>query len=65
MSKEKNKEIIDGYDYLAASASANDCTGLIPAPADSFEKREAYQAIHPFQASVNHKKAEKDKTPSK
>lgn len=53
MTDKKNQEIIDGYDYLGKSASANDCTGLIPTPADSFEQRQSYQAIYPFQAPVN------------
>lgn len=50
MSKdEKNKEIIDSYDYLAHAASMQDCTGLIPTPATSSEERESYQAIYPFE----------------
>lgn len=56
MTDKKNQEIIDEYDYLSKSASAHDCTGLIPTPADSFEEREAYRAIYPFQAPANNKK---------
>jgi len=56
MTDKKNQDIIDGYDYLGKSASSNDCTGLIPTPADTFEKRESYQAIYPFQAPADNSK---------
>ena len=59
MTDKKNQEIINGYDYLGKSASANDCTGLIPTPADSFEERQSYQEIYPFQAPLNHTKDKK------
>lgn len=65
MSDKKNREIIDGYDYLAKSASAHDCTGLIPTPADSFAKRESYQDIYPFQPSAGPTKDAQDQSSSK
>jgi len=65
MSDKKNREIIDGYDYLAHSACSNDCTGLIPTPADSYEERESYQDIYPFQAPMRHTKNAKDETSSR
>lgn len=42
MKKEKE------YDYLANSASATECTGLIPTPADTEEERDSYDAIFRF-----------------
>ena len=49
MNKNKtNKEIIDSYDYLANSASTQDCTGLMPTPATSEAERESYQAIRHY-----------------
>lgn len=49
MKKERNnQEIIDSYDYLLHSASTTECTGLIPTPADSEEKRESYEAVYPY-----------------
>ncbi|MGL6201402.1 MAG: hypothetical protein ACRC3H_20970 [Lachnospiraceae bacterium] len=59
MTDKKNQEIIDDYDYLGKAASARDCTGLIPTPADSFEERQSYQEIYPFMAPLNHTKDKK------
>jgi len=43
-----NRQIIDDYDYLGKSCSAQDCTGLIPsAPANQAEL-EAYEDIYPY-----------------
>ena len=36
------------YDYLAHSASATECTGLIPTPAATEEARNSYEAVYPF-----------------
>ena len=35
----------DDYDYLGSAASATECTGLIPTPADSKKQRESYEEI--------------------
>ena len=45
----KNQKIIDSYDYLSTSASARECTGLIPTPADSEYERESYEALFHFE----------------
>ena len=44
-----NQEIIDSYDYLSSSASAWDCTGLIPSAPSSSAELESYEAIYPFE----------------
>lgn len=49
--KEKSKDqkrIIDSYDYLANSASANDCTGLIPSAPQSRAELESYEEVYAF-----------------
>ena len=46
---EKNKQVIDAYDYLTHSASAHDMTGLIPTPAKTKSERESYQELYPFE----------------
>ena len=43
--KMKNKK---DYDYLAHSASAQDCTGLIPSIPISLSEIESYESIYPF-----------------
>lgn len=45
----ENQKIIDSYDYLSTSASAWECTGLIPTPADSEAERESYEALFHFE----------------
>ena len=42
----KNRE---DYDYLAHSASCQDCTGLIPFLPESDEELESYEDIYPYQ----------------
>ncbi len=70
MTNKKNTETTDNYntdsyDYLGKSASAHDCTGLIPTPADSFEERQSYQSLYPFQAPVTDiEKSQSEKTKS-
>jgi len=44
------------YDYLAHSASATECTGLMPTPATSEEEREAYEALFPYKPKPHTKK---------
>lgn len=41
----------DSYDYLANSASANDCTGLIPSAPQSRAELDSYQDVYAFTPS--------------
>lgn len=45
---ESNEAIIDSYDYLSGSASATDCTGLIPAGPTNKAERESYENLCHF-----------------
>lgn len=45
---DKNKILIDSYDYLANSASANDCTGLIPSAPQSEEELQSYKDLYDY-----------------
>nr|WP_317284046.1 hypothetical protein [uncultured Sellimonas sp.] len=45
---DKNRRIIDSYDYLTNSASSNDCTGLIPSAIQSEEELESYNDVYSF-----------------
>ena len=47
---QKDQPLIDSYDYLANSASANDCTGLIPSAPQSEEELQAYEEIYCYTA---------------
>lgn len=49
-SSQKDQPLIDSYDYLANSASANDCTGLIPSAPQSEEELQAYEEIYHYTA---------------
>ncbi|MDD3217820.1 MAG: hypothetical protein PHC41_03270 [Lachnospiraceae bacterium] len=51
MKDSKNQQIIDSYDYLANAASANDCTGLIPAGESTESQLADYQEIYKFGAA--------------
>ena len=44
-----NQEIIDSYDYLANSASMQDCTGLIPSAPQSKAELESYEDVYHYQ----------------
>lgn len=44
-----NEAVIDDYDYLGASCSATDCTGLIPRGGSTEAEREAYEELYPYQ----------------
>lgn len=46
---QKNRQIIDSYDYLANAASSQDCTGLIPSEPSSDAERESYQDLYAYQ----------------
>ena len=43
-----NEEIIDSYDYLSNSASAQDCTGLIPSEPTAKSELESYEELYHF-----------------
>lgn len=45
----RNRRIIDSYDYLSSAASAQDCTGLIPAEPETEAERESYQDLYEYQ----------------
>lgn len=47
--KPTNEAVIEGYDYLGASCSATDCTGLIPRGGSTEAEREAYEELYPYQ----------------
>lgn len=47
--KTANETVIEGYDYLGASCSATDCTGLIPRGGSTEAEREAYEELYPYQ----------------
>lgn len=51
----------DNYDYLGNSASATDCTGLIPANPVSEAELESYEAIYHYQPKTVLKSQEKEK----
>lgn len=42
------KKIDDDYDYLANSASASDCTGLIQSPPESKFQEEAFEDVYNY-----------------
>lgn len=44
----KNQQLIDSYDYLSNSSSANDCTGLIPSAPQSENELQAYQSLYRY-----------------
>ena len=47
-----NQKIIDSYDYLANSASTQDCTGLIPSAPQSKAELESYEDVYHYQPPV-------------
>lgn len=47
------------YDYLK-SASAQDCTGLIPFAASSKAELEAYEELYPFLPPTPHAESDSD-----
>lgn len=46
--KKDNQKLIDSTDYLVNSASAQDCTGLIPAGPQNDKEVEAYEEIYHY-----------------
>lgn len=47
-----NQNIIDSYDYLANSASTQDCTGLIPSAPQNDAELESYESVYHYQPPV-------------
>lgn len=47
--KKKDRAVKQEYDYLGKSASAMDCTGLIPSLPEDEAEREAYEELYPYQ----------------
>lgn len=57
----KNRQVIDSYDYLGNSASANDCTGLIPSAPQSEAELQSYEDVYAFTSpKIRAKKEQKD-----
>ena len=50
--KMHNQKTIDSYDYLANSASTQDCTGLIPSAPQSKAELESYEDVYHYQPPV-------------
>ena len=42
----KNRQVIDSYDYLGNSASANDCTGLIHTATQTEAEIQSYEYLY-------------------
>ena len=51
-SQTQNQEIIDSYDYLANSASTQDCTGLIPSAPQNDAELESYESVYHYHPPV-------------
>ena len=47
--KKDNQKLIDSTDYLVNSASAQDCTGLIPSGPVNEDELESYEALYHYQ----------------
>ena len=57
----KNRQVIDSYDYLGNSASATDCTGLIPSAPQSEAELQSYEDVYAFTSpKIRAKKEQKD-----
>lgn len=63
--EQENKKVIEGYDYLGNSASATDCTGLIPSAPRSEAERESYEAVYHYQPRVVSRKSQEEDTKQK
>lgn len=58
--QEANRTVIEGYDYLGNSASAMDCTGLIPSEPRSDAERESYEALYHYRPRAVEEKKDKN-----
>ena len=43
-----NQEVIDSYDFLSNSASAQDCTGLIPSAPVNEDALTSYETVYHY-----------------
>lgn len=59
LSPKENEKIIDEYDYVLTSASARECTGLIPFLPASEEELESYNEIYHIYPPVHVDRSEK------
>ena len=50
--KEEEMDLLDNFDYMYRSASATDCTGLIPRPPLSEAESDSYEELYHYQADV-------------
>ena len=48
-SQSENQKIIDSYDYISNTASAHDCTGLIPSGIANEYELESYKSVYHYQ----------------
>ena len=61
VSKKNRQGHYDSYDYLGNSASANDCTGLIPSAPQSEAELQSYEDVYAFTSpKIRAKKEQKD-----
>ena len=51
-SEHVSQSILEEYDYIGNSASATDCTGLIPSAPLSRAERDSYQDIYHYQPKI-------------
>ena len=52
-SQSENQKIIDSYDYISNTASAHDCTGLIPSAPLNPAELDSYEELYPFLPPVS------------
>ena len=52
----ENQTVIDSYDYLGNSASATDCTGLIPSAPKTRAERKSYEEVYHYQPKPSREK---------
>lgn len=48
MKKNRQQTIIDNYDYIGNSASAGDCTGLIPSAPQNRAELDSYEDLYHY-----------------
>jgi len=48
MKRKTQQTIIDDYDYIGNSASARDCTGLIPTAPQSASELKSYEDLYHY-----------------
>ena len=55
---------VDGYDYLGNSASASDCTGLIPSAPLSEAELTSYEDLYHYRSKASFEEDYEDNLPS-